>query len=133
MCLSFSLNSNKSFIKLRFKGTIMHIFHLPVSSSSYANTFNFLRYAHVRYVKRLFTIIQKQQNMLKISLLLKRFKTLRSHNLRILRITNAKFSEHCFYINTNIYGDFQICISVHLNCSRFCKSPHKRLLTQSLQ
>ena len=40
---------------------------------SHLNTFYFLGYAHVRYVKSLFTNIQKQQNMLKISLLFKKF------------------------------------------------------------
>ena len=40
---------------------------------SHYNTFYFLRYAHVRYVKSLFTNIQKQWNMLKISLLFKKF------------------------------------------------------------
>ena len=38
----------------------------------------------------------------------------RANNSRILRIKNAKFSGYCFDINTNIYGDFQICISVPL-------------------
>ena len=28
---------------------------------------------------------------------------------------NAKFLEYHFYLNTNIYGDFQICISVPLS------------------
>ena len=41
---------------------------------AHLNTFYFLRYAHVRYVKRLFTNIQKQKNMLKISLLFKKFR-----------------------------------------------------------
>ena len=40
---------------------------------SHENTFYFLRYAHVRQVKSLFTNIQKRQNMLKISLLFKKF------------------------------------------------------------
>ena len=40
---------------------------------SHYNTFYFLRYAHVRYVKRLFTNIQKQQNMSQISLIFKKF------------------------------------------------------------
>ena len=40
---------------------------------SHENTFYFLRNAHVRYLKSLFTNIQKQQNMLKISLLFKKF------------------------------------------------------------
>ena len=42
----------------------------------------------------------------------------RANNSRILRIKNAKFSEYCFYMNTNIQGDFQICISVPLNFRR---------------
>ena len=40
---------------------------------SYQNTFYFLRYPHVIYVKSLFTNIQKQNNMLKISLFFKKF------------------------------------------------------------
>ena len=60
----------------------MQIWKCPNTSSSYENnvlkishenTFYFLRYALVRYVKCLFTNIQKQQNMLKISLLFKKF------------------------------------------------------------
>ena len=50
--------------------------------------------------------------MLKISL---RFKqTLRVNNSRIIAIKNAKFSGYCLYINLNIYGDFQIGISLPL-------------------
>ena len=37
------------------------------------NTFYFLRYAHVKYVESLFSNIQKQQNVLKISLLFMKF------------------------------------------------------------
>ena len=41
---------------------------------SHYNTFYFLRYVHVRYVKRLFTNIQKQlENKFKIRLLFKKF------------------------------------------------------------
>ena len=40
---------------------------------SYWNTFYFLRYAHVKYVKSLFANIQQQKNMLKISLLFTKF------------------------------------------------------------
>ena len=36
------------------------------------------------------------------------------NNSRGRRIKNAKFSVHYFYMNTNIYGHFQICISVPL-------------------
>ena len=52
--------------------------------------------------------------MLKISLFLKHLQTSRVNNSRILRIKNAKFSGYCFYMNTNLYCDFQICISVPL-------------------
>ena len=44
----------------------------------------FLRSAHMRYVKYFFTSIQKQQNMLQISLILKNLQTSRVNNLRIL-------------------------------------------------
>ena len=78
---------------------------------SYLNTFYFLRYTHVRfvrYVKSLFTNIQKD-----------RFKnqpilTPRGNNSRILRIRNARFSGYCFHVMTNIQVDSQICISVSL-------------------
>ena len=54
--------------------------------------------------------------MLKIcQFFLKKLQTTWANNSRILRIKNAKFSGYCFYMNTNIYGDFQICISVPLN------------------
>lgn len=36
------------------------------------------------------------------------------YNSRISRIENAKFSWHCFCINTNVQGNFQICIGVSL-------------------
>ena len=39
---------------------------------SHHNTFYYLRFAHFRYAKRLFTDIQKQQNTLKSSLLFKK-------------------------------------------------------------
>ena len=37
------------------------------------------------------------------------------NNSRILTIKNAKFSGYHFYMNLNIKGDFQICISVPLS------------------
>ena len=53
--------------------------------------------------------------MLKISLLFKKFTKYTGSNLTILRIKNAKLSRYCFCMNTNIWRDFQICISVLLN------------------
>ena len=44
----------------------------------------------------------------------KKKKILRVNNSRILTIKNAKFSEYYFYMNLNILGDFQFCISVPL-------------------
>ena len=46
---------------------------------------------HSKYIKCLFTNIQKQQNMLKSYLLFK-YKTSRVNDSRILRVKNAKFS-----------------------------------------
>ena len=68
---------------------------------SHDNTFYFLRYAHLRYVKSFFIDIQKQQNMLKMNYFLRNLQTLQVYNSIIFRITNAKFSGYCFYINTN--------------------------------
>ena len=53
--------------------------------------------------------------MLKSSLLLGKVQTLRVNNSRILKIQNAKFSGYYFHMNTNMWRDFQICISVPLN------------------
>ena len=48
--------------------------------------------------------------MLKISLLFKKFTNFSRH----IGIKNSKFSRYCFYMNTNLQGDFQIWISVPL-------------------
>ena len=63
-------------------------------------------------MKSLFTNIQKQYNKKKT---LKNLQTSRVNNPRILTIKKADVaSVYYFYINTNIDGDFQICISVPL-------------------
>ena len=51
--------------------------------------------------------------MLKISLL-RNLQILQVTNLRILTIKNANFLGYYFYINFNIWGDFQMCIRVPL-------------------
>ena len=66
-------------------------------------------------MKCLFTNIQKQQNVLKSSLLFKKIQTSRVNNSRILRLKIAKFSGYCFYMKPSIWWNFQICISVPLN------------------
>ena len=53
--------------------------------------------------------------MLKIGLLLKKFLNFTGKYLEKSRFKNAKFSGYWFYMNTNLQGDFQICICVPLN------------------
>ena len=45
----------------------------------------------------------------------KKLQTLLVNNLKILKVKNARFSGYYFYTNLNIWGDFQICISVSLS------------------
>ena len=70
--------------------------HIMLKVSHYKTVY-FLRYTHPRYMKCLFTNIQKRSNMLKSSLLLKKIQTLRVNNSRICRIKNAKFSDEPEY------------------------------------
>ena len=42
------------------------------------------------------------------------FRTLQVNNSRIPTIMNAKFSGYCFHRNSNIWGYFEVCISVPL-------------------
>ena len=50
----------------------------------------------------------------KVAYFLRKLQTFRANNFIILRIQNAKFSGYYFHRNTNIWRDFQICISVSL-------------------
>ena len=50
----------------------------------------------------------------KVAYFLRKIQTLHGNNSRILRIQNAIFSGYYFYMDTNIWRDFQICISVPL-------------------
>ena len=52
--------------------------------------------------------------MFKKAYFLRKVQILRMNNSRILTIKNAKLSGYYFYMNLNIWGDFQICISVPL-------------------
>ena len=82
------------------------------------NSLYFLKFEDTRCVKSLLTNIWKQYNLLKISLLFNKFTNFTANNSIILRIRNAKFSGYCFYMNTNIKRDFQICFSVPLGLVR---------------
>ena len=50
----------------------------------------------------------------KLAHFLRNLQTSQANNSRILRIKNTKLSGYCFYMNTYIKWDFQICISVTL-------------------
>ena len=67
--------ANKKSLKLSLKVHQLYLssYENNMLKISYQNTFYILRYEHLRYVKSLFTNIQKQYNMLKISLLFKKF------------------------------------------------------------
>ena len=73
-----------------------------------------MRYVDVRYVKSLLTNIQKQQNKMKISLVFKKFTNCMGEKLKHFLDEESEIFRVLFYVNTNIYGDFQICISVPL-------------------
>ena len=53
--------------------------------------------------------------MLKSSLLLRKIQTLQMYNSSILGIQNAKCSGYQFYMNIDIWANFQICIVVPLS------------------
>ena len=48
----------------------------------------------------------------KLAYFFRNLQTSRAVNTRILRIRNMEFSGYCFYMNTIIQRDFQICISI---------------------
>ena len=63
-------------------------------------------------MKCLFRNIQKQKNILKISLLFKKNSNFTGKYLQVTRINDAKFLGYFFYMNLNIQWNFQICTSV---------------------
>ena len=67
--------------------------------------------------------------MLKLAYFLRNLEISRANNSRILRTKNAKFSGYCFYVNTNIYWDFETCISVPLNILRNSWEIRKKIPT----
>ena len=58
----------------------------------------------------------------KVAYFLRKIQTLRVNNSIIPRTKNTKFSEYYFYLTMNLYGEFQICISVPLIIRRFNKN-----------
>ena len=75
--------------------------------------FCFLLYMRVWYMWKVYLQpLSELIECLKLAYSLKNFKIWRENNSGI-KIKNATFSGYCFNIkNTNVYGDFQICISV---------------------
>ena len=55
-----------------------------------------------------------RNNGKRLAYLLRKLQISRTNNSRILLFKKAKFSAYCFYINSNMYVDFKICISVPL-------------------
>ena len=49
----------------------------------------------------------------KLAYFIRNLQISRANNARVLTREN-NFSEYCFHMNTNMKGDFQICISVPL-------------------
>ena len=68
--------------------------------------------------------------MLKLAYFLRKIQTLRVNNSRILTIKNSKFLGYYFYMNLNIWGDFQICIS---GINIFQRQRQKRQLNNSIR
>ena len=56
----------------------------------------------------------------KLACFLRNLQTLRANNSVIFRFKIVKFSGYCFYMNTNVWGDFQICISMPLRVVQAC-------------
>ena len=94
------------YIRLHIKNSIMQIAHY--------NNFHFSRYTHLRYAKGSFPNIQKQQKRLKNSLPFKK-----NTNFTGEQLENSQDSEcvsgYYFYMNTNLWNEFQVCISVPLS------------------
>ena len=114
----------KLFYVLGLKGTLMQFENLSIHSNSYKKIswkFCILNPKNSRVIRpsRLrnvcLQIYRNNKICLKIAYLLRKIQTLPVNNSRITRTKNAKFSEYYFYLNTNIYGDFQIRISVPLS------------------
>ena len=75
-----------------------------MSKISHFNNYYFLKYAYVQYVRSLFNYSGTVRNL----------QTSRTNNSRTLWTKNPKYSGYYFYMNTNIYRDFQVCISALL-------------------
>ena len=79
--------------------TLKHLLLFEISTREISGRFVYKHSETIEYVKNWPTF----KKNLQIS---------RANNSRVLRIKNSKFWEYCFYLNTNIQGDYQICISV---------------------
>ena len=58
--------------------------------------------------------LRKNKICWKIVYFLRKIQTSQVNKAGNLRIKIEKFSENCFYMNPNIYSNFQICINVTL-------------------
>ena len=94
---------------------------ITICSNSYKNNILKISYSYPEnsWVVRPYSLwnvyLQTYRNnrkSLKCSILLIKIQTLPVNNSRTPGTKYAKFSGYYFYLNTNIYGDFQSCISV---------------------
>ena len=90
-----------SYIKVHRYRSDNLLISLPLHKNNRAKVPHYNSISDPRYMKCLFTNIQKQQNM-KGAYFLRKSQTSRVNNSRILRIKNARFSEYYFYLNPNI-------------------------------
>ena len=74
--------------------------------------FIFFKYADFLNIQNVCLQIYRNNRIReKVAYFLRKIQTLQANNSRILKIQNAKFSGYYVYMNTNIWRDFQICIS----------------------
>ena len=94
----------------------------------------FLRYTRVKYVKGLFTNIQKQMNMLKISLLFKKFANFTGQTTRKFLELSLRNFQGIIFIWTQTYWEIFYCISIPLNWeSSVCRSQIFRKASQEIR
>ena len=106
-----------SWVILLIKGTFMQIWE---SANLHLHIKIIWRRFHI---KTLVTLWDKSKyDMWKVCFQTFRIKISQiwANNSKIIRIKKANFPRYCFFMNTNILEDFQICISVPFRwCSLF--------------
>ena len=88
-------------------GNLLRLLSLHENNVLKVHYNTFLWHTRSKYVKCLFANMQKQWNMLKISIIfLKNPNFARKNNSTFVRIKNAKFPKHYFWIDSNTYREY---------------------------